>query len=135
MAEEITFVEFNIRSENIRKQSFFADAMRNLPETEVQHTQELWSRPGLDIEEFMCQPGYIRETRALTRLLNLTCHYCLSKNVPLQRCARCHLVYYCSPACQRKDWQEHHKRWCCKQDAPLDHPEFLPTLPRLLPNR
>ncbi|KAJ7676782.1 hypothetical protein DFH06DRAFT_1428576 [Mycena polygramma] len=44
------------------------------------------------------------------------CTTCFTKSKPgnLKRCARCQLVWYCSSACQRKDWADH-KKFCGKQ--------------------
>jgi len=28
------------------------------------------------------------------------------------RCSRCHVIYYCSPECQRADYKKHHKKFC-----------------------
>jgi len=35
-----------------------------------------------------------------------------SLGVPLQKCARCGMVWYCSTACQKKDWHAGHKAVC-----------------------
>ncbi|KAL4422739.1 hypothetical protein ABPG75_008936 [Micractinium tetrahymenae] len=32
---------------------------------------------------------------------------------PLKECARCHAIWYCSPACQRADWTANHRAVCC----------------------
>lgn len=39
--------------------------------------------------------------------------YKVTKDVPLQKCARCHLVRYCCRNCQLLDWK-HHKKVCKK---------------------
>jgi hypothetical protein len=43
------------------------------------------------------------------------CAACSGTERRLQRCARCHAVVYCSPACQRQHWAEHKLR--CKRLA------------------
>lgn len=37
------------------------------------------------------------------------CHYekCVEINSKVQRCSKCCFVWYCSPTCQRADWQDH----------------------------
>lgn len=41
------------------------------------------------------------------------CRSCYKEGANL-RCGRCIAVYYCSKACQRKDWKKSHKRMCAK---------------------
>lgn len=111
------------------RQSFFQEAMQNIPLSEITYTQELYRNSGVEaIMRDADKIVKIREQRAIHRLSDYTCHYCMLKDVPLKRCAQCHLVYYCSPTCQKKDWKEKHKHWCCNPLAELDHPEFLPKI-------
>lgn len=34
------------------------------------------------------------------------------EKAPSKRCSRCHTVFYCSAACQKKDWKIEHKNYC-----------------------
>ncbi|KAJ6567483.1 hypothetical protein B0H10DRAFT_2238679 [Mycena sp. CBHHK59/15] len=54
------------------------------------------------------------------------CYKCLKTTDPagLKRCARCQTIWYCSSACQKKDWSDH-KKFCGKQH--LDPKLLAPT--------
>jgi len=62
-------------------------------------------------------------------VLSSVCSYCLfppssfSPPSPLKRCARCQVPYYCSPKCQKTDWNTVHKTEC----------SILASLPAQLP--
>jgi hypothetical protein len=49
------------------------------------------------------------------------CHACdacyLVEKEPrtFRKCSRCSRAYYCSEACQKADWKNGHKLWCCKR--------------------
>ena len=45
------------------------------------------------------------------------CRNCHCTDITLKECGRCHLAYYCSEECQRKDWPNH-KPHCKEGDAP-----------------
>lgn len=45
------------------------------------------------------------------------CGYCNKKTLSLRRCSACQVVYYCSPACQRRDWKGQHKVKCKELQA------------------
>ncbi|KAF8527058.1 hypothetical protein JB92DRAFT_2699550 [Gautieria morchelliformis] len=34
----------------------------------------------------------------------------------MKQCSRCHCIYYCSVACQKRDWKSRHKRFCKETD-------------------
>lgn len=38
-----------------------------------------------------------------------SCWHCLITEKELERCARCKLAHYCSPECQKDDWNKHKK--------------------------
>ena len=40
------------------------------------------------------------------------CQCCGKEGYRFQKCSGCRWAYYCSPACQRADWKEKHKRNC-----------------------
>lgn len=35
---------------------------------------------------------------------------------PSKRCSRCHTTFYCSQACQKRDWVHEHKKYCVSID-------------------
>ncbi len=39
----------------------------------------------------------------------LECYNCKSINKKLKKCSKCKVAYYCSPECQKKDWNRHKK--------------------------
>lgn len=48
-----------------------------------------------------------------TITMRFYCTNCKKKSqTELSHCARCHKVYYCSPACQREHWKKGHKKEC-----------------------
>jgi hypothetical protein len=55
--------------------------------------------------------GYLAAHRSYT----MACHNCRNvhpSGAGLQYCAGCHVVKYCSKACQRASWREQHKKEC-----------------------
>lgn len=40
------------------------------------------------------------------------CFYCFQNSSSLSKCTACKRVAYCSSACQKKDWNEDHKKTC-----------------------
>ena len=49
--------------------------------------------------------------KALPRIHGI-CSGCMKENTARSRCARCKVVHYCGPACQRAHWKAGHKRTC-----------------------
>ena len=57
---------------------------------------------------------------ATLRRINTICEQCGDKSTTstLRPCSKCHIIYYCSRACQRKHWRRTHRTNCCNPDAP-----------------
>lgn len=53
------------------------------------------------------------------------CGHCGIIEEIMQRCSSCHVVYYCSRHCQKKDWKEKHRMVCNRLKYGYDPEEEL----------
>lgn len=110
--------------EHICTSPWFDDAVNNVPKCQVDH---ILNQIKTKVKVLPCNTKdelEIRRNIVIQFSIIKVCNYCrnnLSSKDALT-CKKCHLVYYCDRKCQEKDWKSRsHKKWCCDQDAPLEH--------------
>lgn len=62
----------------------------------------------LNFKFLFCCPGCLKIHKKEMEKNMSNCFVCDTPTT--QKCARCHVTYYCSQACQKKDWGSHKKK-------------------------
>jgi ribosome modulation factor len=114
---KIKSYQINIQISN---EPWFEEAIKNVPKCQVDSFIQIIKES--EVEDHFDSRKEIKQNIVMQLSCGRMCNFCKAIGENMNRCSKCHLVCYCNTTCQSNDWRiRNHRKWCCNNNAPLDH--------------